>query len=141
MIELFRMLNNYDTVYVIDPDEAVHDALSTLLGASDVDIRCFLTAEEFLESGVLHTTNRSCLLVEADLPGMGSLAFVRQLHSRSCKFPIVVLASTSDKDIADQALKAGAIDVFDKPLIGSRLLNLLDGVADIQPNPDFSNNL
>lgn len=133
------MPDNQATVYVIDPDEAVHDALVTLLSASDIEVRCFLTAEEFLESDALLTAGRGCVLVEADLPGMGSLAFVRQLRSRS-ELPIVVLASTADSDIADQALKAGAIDVFDKPLIGARLLALVESVVETQTKQIFSNN-
>lgn len=133
------MPDNQATVYVIDPDEAVHDALVTLLSASDIEVRCFLTAEEFLESDALLAAGRGCVLVEADLPGMGSLAFVRQLRSRS-ELPIVVLASTADSDIADQALKAGAIDVFDKPLIGTRLLALVGSVVETQTKQIFSNN-
>lgn len=120
------MLGNQDTVYVIDPDESVHDALTTLLGASGVDIRCYSTAEALLESKVLRNRDCGCLLVEADLPGMGSLALVRQLHAQYSDLPIIVLASTSDRDIADQALKAGAVDVFDKPLISGRLLDRLN---------------
>lgn len=134
------MPDNQATVYVIDPDEAVHDALVTLLSASDIEVRCFLTAEEFLESDALLAAGRGCVLVEADLPGMGSLAFVRQLRSRSSELPIVVLASTADSDIADQALKAGAIDVFDKPLIGTRLLALVGSVVETQTKQIFSNN-
>ena len=128
------MPGTQDIVYIIDPDEAVHDALSALFGSSGVEVRCFQTAEAFLESDVLLTGKHACLLVEADLPGMGSLAFVRQLHAQYTDLPIVVLASTSDRDIADQALKAGAVDVFDKPLIGDRLLDR------IQPKQIFNNN-
>ena len=119
------MRGNQNTVYVIDPDESVHDALTTLLGASGVNIRCFSTAEALLESNALCNRDCGCLLVEAELPGMGSLALVRQLHAQYSDLPIIVLASTSDRDIADQALKAGAVDVFDKPLISGRLLDRL----------------
>jgi len=119
------MIDSQDTVCVIDPDESVHDALSTFLSASGVDIKCYSTAEAFLDSEVLGKCVCRCLLVEADLPGMGSLALVRQLNSEHNDIPIIVLASTTDRDIADQALKAGAIDVLDKPLISGPLLDRL----------------
>ena len=115
-----------DTVYVIDPDEAVHDALSTLLDASGLRVECFPTAEAFLASDVLHGPVSGCLLVDADLPGIGSLALVRQLRAQSFDVPVVVLTSTFDRDIANQALKAGAVDVFEKPLVGAHLLDRLD---------------
>ena len=118
-----------DTVYVIDPDEAVHDALVTLLEASGLRVECFPTAEAFLASDVLHSPLRGCLLVEADLPGIGSLALVKQLRAQSFDLPVAVLTSTLDRDIANQALKAGAIDVFEKPLVGGHLLDRLNDLG------------
>jgi len=135
-----------ETVYIVDPDLAVHDALTTLLGSSGVDVKCYSTAEAFLESSLMHTCRPGYLLVEADLPGMGSLTLVRQLHAQRTNLPIVVLASTSDRDIAAQALKAGAIDVFDKPLISGRLMDRLrsaasrDALVDTQRNQICNNN-
>lgn len=117
------------TVYVIDPDEAVHDALATLLGASGTRVESFPTAETFLASGITDSPVHGCLLVEANLPGIGSLALVRQLHAQNLDLPVVVLTSTSDRDIANQALKAGAIDVFEKPLVGGRLLDRLNDLG------------
>jgi FixJ family two-component response regulator len=118
-----------DTVYVIDPDKAVHDAITTLLGASGMRVECFPTAEAFLATGILHSTVRGCLLVEADLPGIGSLALVRQLRAQNFDLPVVFLTSTSDRDIASQALKAGANDVFEKPLVGGHLLDRLNDLG------------
>ena len=123
------MHGKQEIVYVVDPDLAVHDALTTLLCSSGVDVRCYATAEAYLESSPPHTVGAGYLLVEADLPGMGSLAFVRRLQAQNATLPVVVLASTSDRNIAAQALKAGAVDVFDKPLIGGRLLDRLRSVV------------
>ena len=123
------MHHDKDTVYVIDPDEAVHDALTTLLGASGVRVECFPTAEAFLASDVLNSPVRGCLLVEANLPGIGSLAFVRQVRAESLDLPVVVLTSTFDSDIAGQALRAGAVDVFEKPLVGGHLLDRLNDLG------------
>jgi len=118
-----------DTVYVIDPDEAVDDALTTLLGASGMQVECYSTAEAFLASDVLHRPVSGFLLVEADLPGIGSLALVRQLLTQGFELPVVVLTSTFDRDIANQALKAGAVDVFEKPLVGGHLLDRLNDLG------------
>lgn len=114
-----------DTVYIIDPDEAVHDALTTLLGANGIKVLCYSCAEEFLNSNLAHHSTRGVLLVEANLPGMGSLAFLRRLRADDYKLAVVSLTSTSNRDIAQQALKAGAVEVIEKPLVGGRLLTLL----------------
>lgn len=123
------MLGNQYTVYIIDPDAAVHDALSTLLGSVDVNVSCFLTAEDFLLVKAPFQDKRGCLLVEVDLPGMGALALIRQLQEHDDSFPVVVLASTVDRDVADQAIKAGAADFLYKPLTRDPLLDRLHCVV------------
>ncbi len=104
-----------DTVYVIDPDEAVRDRLTTLLGMFAVPVLGYADAETFLESTSLQGTSRGCLLVEAKLPGMASLALLRRLLAQDVDLPVVVLVSTSNRDVAEQALQAGAADLMDKP--------------------------
>jgi two-component system response regulator FixJ len=112
-------------VCLVDPDEAVHDALAALLRASGARVTCFRSAEEFLDSRTLADVEIGCLLVEANLPGMGSIGLLKHVRIQSVDVPIVVLASTSNRDIAEQALKAGALEVVEKPLISDRLLERL----------------
>jgi two-component system response regulator FixJ len=114
-----------DIVYVIDPDEAVHDALAALLGTTGTRVVCYASAEAFLDSDFMHSGKRGLVLAEVDLPSMGSLALLRRLRDQGVDLPVVVLTSTSNRDIADQALKAGAVEVIEKPLVHGRLLNRL----------------
>lgn len=114
-----------NVIYVVDTDETVHDALAILLGADGTRIECYRNAEEFLVSNTVDRHLCGCVLVEADLPGMGSLALIRHLREAGVNLPVVVLASTSNRDIARQALKAGAAEVIEKPLLGDRLPELL----------------
>jgi len=112
-----------DIVYVIDPDEAVDDALTILLGAAGARVVCYPNAEAFLDSTDAHSLSRGCLLVEANLPGMGCLAFLRRLRAQGIDHPVLILTSTANREIANQALKAGAAEIIEKPLVQGRLLN------------------
>ena len=123
------MLSTCNTVYVVDPDESVHDALSTLLQSAEVRVEGFCTPEAFLNGCASRRTDSCCLLIEADLSGIGSLELIRTVREQESHIPIIVLASTADSDIAAQALKAGALDVIDKPLFGVHLLDRILGVA------------
>ena len=114
-----------DIIYVIDPDKAVHDALTILLSATGTRVMCYSNAEAFLDSNFADNSIRGCVLAEANLPGMGSLALLRKLRAQGVDLPVVILTSTSNRDIADQALKAGAVDVIEKPLVRGRLLSRL----------------
>jgi FixJ family two-component response regulator len=125
-----------DNVYVIDPDESVHDALRTLLGSSGYRVTCYSDAKSFIESRVLTGTDGGFLLIEADLSGVGSIALIRIARDSNAEFPTIVLTSTADRDIATQATRAGAIAVLEKPLLRGQLLpelrklSLLLGRAD-----------
>ena len=119
------MRREQDIVYVIDPDEAVDDALSILLGAAGARVVCYPNAEAFFDSSIAHSLRRGCLLVEANLPGMGCLAFLKRLRTQGIYNPVLILTSTSNRDIANQTLMAGAAEIIEKPLVGSRLLNRL----------------
>ncbi len=114
-----------NTVYVIDPDESVHDALKTLLSSNGSKVVCYPNAEAFFGSDPAFETTCGCILLEANLPGMGSLAFLRRLQCHEINLPVVVLTSTSNRDIADQVLRAGAVEVIEKPLVSDRLFELL----------------
>lgn len=130
------MLSTCDTVYVVDPDESVHDALSMLLQSAGVRVSCFRTPDAFLNAFDTRQVTRCCLLMEADLAGIGCLTLIREVLARSADLPIIVLASTADSNIAAQALMAGAIDVIDKPLFGAHLLDrILAGAATANPVP------
>lgn len=127
--DLLEMSCNINTIYVIDPDEAVHDAIGTLLGSTGMQVTCFATAEAFIEAGVADDRKHACLLMEADLPGIGSLALVRKLRQQELDLPVIVLTSTANHEIVNQALKAGAVDVFMKPLAGGYLLDRLKDIG------------
>jgi len=114
-----------DIVYVVDPDEAVHDALTALLGATGTQVICYQSAEAFLDSNFMCSHMRGLVLAEVELPGMGSLALLRRLRDQGVDLPVVALTSTSNSEIANQALKAGAVEVIAKPLVGERLLRQL----------------
>lgn len=122
-----------ETVFIIDPDEAIREGLTALLGTLAIPVRCYPDAEAFLNSTVGQRRKGGCLVVEANLPGLCSLALLKKLRDEGCELPIVVLASTSNRDIAEQARRAGAADVIDKPLVNGLLLNRLQEL--LKPTP------
>jgi FixJ family two-component response regulator len=123
------MFSSRDTLYIVDPDESVHDAITTLLDSVEVRVESSRAPEDFLADFPEISSTGCALLIEADLSGIGSLELIRRVRARDPRVPIIVLASTNDSDIAAQALKAGAIDVIDKPLIGVHILERILGVA------------
>ena len=74
------------TVYVIDDDAAIRDAVSVLLQTRAACVRVrFRSAEDFLAS--LKDTTPVCAVVDVCLPGMNGLELQQQLASREDSSP------------------------------------------------------
>ena len=109
------------TVYVVDPDSAITEAIATLLGTYDLNVRTFLDAETFLEFHADGNVNDGCIMIEVKLPGQGGLALLRQLRSDGVNLPIIILTNAHEPAMHRQAVRFGADRVVEKPLINDTL--------------------
>ncbi len=119
-------------VHVVDPDDAIGEALTALLGTYDIAVRCFRDAEEYLTKDIEFARRPGCLLVEADLPGRSGLSLLRQLREQNADFPVIVLSSDAKTDLRRQALRLGATEVVEKPLMNDFLLKRLPQLLPIE---------
>lgn len=113
-----------NVVYIVDPDEAISEALSTLLEAYDIEVRAFADARSFLQAQPSWDTEIGCVFIEADLPGVNGLMLVRRLRGQGFPGPVVVLTNAHDRAIERQALQFGATKVIDKSLIYEFLVSV-----------------
>lgn len=108
------------TVFIVDDDEAVRDALSMLLGSAGLITESFSDATHFLRE--YQVDRPGCLLLDVRMPGMSGLALQDELHKRRVRLPIVFLTGHADVPIAVRALKKGAFDFIEKPQDEQRLV-------------------
>jgi len=108
------------TVFVVDDDEAVCDALGMLLRAAGMDVETFRSAASFLKA--LRPGQTGCLVLDIRMPGMSGLDLQDELHRRKITFPIVFLTGHGDVPMAVRALKKGAVDFIEKPHEAERLV-------------------
>jgi FixJ family two-component response regulator len=109
-------------IAVIDADESLRFALAKLLRSSDCAVELFASAEEFLGSKRIGAT--ACLIIDANMPGMGGLELQSHLASAGRHIPIIfITASSLDKTARARALAVGAIDFLRKPSGEGTLLN------------------
>lgn len=109
------------TVFVVDDDEAVRDALKMLLDAAGLNVRSFPSADAFLNDYRPVDGNR-CMVLDIRMPGLSGPALQDELHKRRIQLPIVFLTGHADVPIAVRALKRGAFDFIEKPLDAQRLV-------------------
>jgi len=119
------------TVYVVDDDDAVRDALSMLFRTAGLRVETFPSAVAFLQCKKLEPV--SCLVLDIRMPGLTGLALQEALGERKLRIPIIFITGHGDIPMAVEAVKKGAYDFIEKPFDDYQLLcqvlNALDSGA------------
>ncbi len=120
------------TVYVVDDDDAVRDALGMLFRTAGLRVETFPSAVAFLQCKKLEPV--SCLVLDIRMPGLTGLALQEALGERKVRIPIIFITGHGDIPMAVEAVKKGAYDFIEKPFDDYQLLcqvlNALDRGTD-----------
>ncbi len=114
-------MNNHATIYVIDDDAALRDALALLLELDDFSVETFASPMDFLTVCESAAGPRSCAIVDLRMPGMDGLQLQEALTQRGIRLPIVFLSGHGDIPTSVRAIKAGAVNFLTKPVTGVAL--------------------
>src|SRR5439155_25035956 len=94
------------TVFVVDDDAAVRDALGMLFRTCGLRAETFDSAAAFLERAKLDA--HCCLVLDIRMPGLSGMALQEQLAVRGARIPIVFITGHGDIPTAVEAVKKGA---------------------------------
>jgi len=117
------------TVFVVDDDAPVRDALSLLISLKGLRAAVFASADDFLK--VYDPEWRGCLLTDLQMPGIGGLELQSILRERQIALPVVVLTAHGDVVNTRMALKNGAVDFLEKPVDDDVLVDVLQNAIRI----------
>ena len=108
------------TIFVVDDDASVRDAISNLLEAVGLRAKLFASTEEFWKAP--RPNGPSCLVLDVRLPGVSGLEFQEQLAKANLSLPIIFITAHGDVPMTSRAMKAGAIEFLMKPFQKEDLL-------------------
>ena len=111
------------TVFLVDDDASIRDALSLLISLNGLRTSVFASAEDFL--AVYNADWRGCLLTDLKMQGMSGLELQTVLRERGVQLPVVVLTAHGDVTTTRAALKNGAVDFLEKPVNDEVLIDVL----------------
>jgi two-component system, LuxR family, response regulator FixJ len=106
--------------YIVDDDEAVRDSLSALQESRGYAVTGFGSGPEFLAAAP--SLPAGCLIVDIRMPEMDGLTLQQHLHERNLDFPLIVITGHGDVPLAVRAMKAGAVDLIEKPFASEAIL-------------------
>lgn len=115
------MTNSQKTIFVVDDDDAIRDALGMLLDSVGLKHAMFATATEFIESHTADDTG--CLVLDIRMPGMSGIELQHELQQRGSSLPIIFITGHGDIPLAVEAMRNGAVDFIRKPFREQELLD------------------
>jgi FixJ family two-component response regulator len=118
-------------IAVVDDDQSVRDAATSLFRSMGFVAAAFDSAEAFLNSDTLGKT--SCIVLDVQMPGMGGLNLQRHLASLGRPIPIVFVTGYPDAGVRDRAMQSGAVCFLTKPFNED---DLIDGLRSALPQPE-----
>lgn len=114
------MQDQQATVFVIDDDPEVRDALDRLLRSDGWNVQAFASARDFLEAPAAR--GAGCILLDVDMPGMTGPQLHAHLQEIGVGLPVIYLTGRCSVSISVQAMKNGALDFLEKPIDADALL-------------------
>jgi len=112
------------TVFIVDDDPSVRDALGLLLGVRGYRTAMFASGEAFLQSW--QPAWSGCMLIDIRMSGMDGLSLQLELQRRGCRIPVIIMSGHGDVSMARAAFKADAVDFLEKPFDDVKLIGAID---------------
>jgi FixJ family two-component response regulator len=111
-------------ISIVDDDVAIRVATCGLVRSLGYDATTFASAEAFLASDCVDTTE--CLITDLQMPGMDGAELQQRLLAEGRNIPIIFITGYPEESIRQTALKAGALGFLDKPFREDALIKCLD---------------
>jgi FixJ family two-component response regulator len=116
--------NQAPLISIIDDDQSVRTALSTLVRSLGLSVCSFDSAEGYLASDERRKT--SCIVSDIQMPGTSGLEMQSRLVTQDDRTPIIFITAFPQADIRRRALDAGAICFLSKPFDGNTLVKCIE---------------
>jgi two-component system, chemotaxis family, CheB/CheR fusion protein len=118
--QLPRCLEVASSVFVVDDDRAVREAMRDLLQENGYAVEIFADGATFFEA--YRPGRKGCILVDALMPAMSGIQVIGRLKQEGQDLPAIVITGNGAVPMAVQAMKAGAVDFIEKPVGHEELL-------------------
>ena len=114
------MAKNNPTIFIIDDEVNVCNALSWLFKSVQFNVETYESAQLFLDK--FNQEKQGCIIMDVRLPGMSGLELLEQLKAQRSNIPVIIITGYGDIQMAVRAMKTGAVDFILKPFNDQCLL-------------------
>lgn len=121
-------MNKAPSIFIVDDDAAVREALELIIENAGFRCRSFGSAEDFLQS--YSPDMQGCLLLDVNLPGLNGHELQAEMNRRNIHLPTIFLSAYGDIPMTVRAIKAGAVDFLTKPVPSKLLIERIKTVLE-----------
>jgi FixJ family two-component response regulator len=111
------------TVFVVDDDPGLLQAVAGLVRSTGLNVQTFGSAQEFLAHAPKDVPG--CLVLDVRLPGLSGLDLQSRMADLGLDIPIVFVTGHGDVPTSVRAMKAGALEFLTKPFHDQELLDAI----------------
>ncbi|MGJ0485730.1 MAG: response regulator transcription factor [Methylomicrobium sp.] len=122
------MTESSPTVFLIDDDSALLDALARLLRSFDLNVAAFVSPQKFLDQ--FNPGLSGCLVLDVSMPNLNGLELQQELADRGNELPVIFLTGRGDIPMSVQAMKQGAVDFLTKPVKAQDLIEAIQAAVE-----------
>jgi FixJ family two-component response regulator len=119
-------------VSIVDDDESVRTATSSLLRSLGWQVCLYASAEAFLESGT--ASDVTCVISDIQMPGMTGIEMQQRLLRSGHAPPIIFITAFESEVARKQALESGALCFLNKPVDGAAISQCLQKLVQDSEN-------
>ena len=125
-------------VVVVDDDELIRGMIQRLCATVGIDAQCFASVEAM--QSAIDSETPGVLLLDLRLPGLSGVPAIERCADRFPRMNVISMSAHADARTVMRALRAGAIDFFDKPFAKQELLEAIQTAlshpVDGRPRPE-----
>ncbi|MDD9155296.1 response regulator [Aliivibrio sp. S4TY2] len=115
-------------VYVVDDEHSVRESLVFMLEGYGFSVSEFSSGRAFLDS--VDVLAPGCVILDSRMPDLRGQDVHELLNQQSSPLSVIFLTGHGDIPMAVDALKAGAVDFFQKPVDGEVIFTAIqNGLA------------
>lgn len=107
-------------IAIVDDDAAVRSSLASVLSTYGYETRTFARARDAIAE--LAHGQWDCLLLDVRMPDLDGLSALKLLQSSGIALPVIMITGHGDIPMAVQAMKLGAVDFIEKPVVDEVLV-------------------
>jgi len=111
-------------ILAVDDDPNMHRLIQLYLSARVFSVTTASTGRIALHK--LHTHKYDLLISDIQMPQMDGWALVKEIRSRGCDIPIIIISAFGTDEQADQIMAAGANMVLEKPFEQEQLIETIE---------------